>query len=141
MVTITLRPMIAVVAGSKLVITISGDLILLLPQIVTTVISPTAAINTVSSRLVNSREIQVTFGTDIPAQTIITVALASFRLPSSSLSGSDSLEAAIVDTNGVVLAPSSSGSYPAIFSSTVSGSSVSISSSVANSSAVTVAVM
>jgi hypothetical protein len=137
--TITLRPVIVVVAGSKLMITVAGDLTLVLPQIITTVISPLSATNMISSQIF-SREFQITFAVDIAADTVITVALGTFSLPSTSMSGSDALEAAIVDLDGNVLAPSSSGSYPAIFSSKISSSSISISSSVANAAAVTVTV-
>lgn len=142
-VTITIRPIVAIVSGSKLKITVAGALTSDLPpftSLITNVLSPAAASSMISSELVNPRLLQITFSVDIAADTIVTVSLGTFVHPSLSSGASDSLEAAIIDPNGNVVAPSSSGSYPATFSSVLSGSSVNVSSSVANAPAVTVTV-
>jgi hypothetical protein len=139
-VTIALQPVVSIVAGSTLVITVAGDLAALQAQLVTTVISPIAAYNAVSSVKVGSREFRVTFSVNISAQSVIKFSLGNFRLPSASLPGSDFVEAALLDPFGNVFAPSSTGSYPAIFASTISGSSVNLSSFVANAASVSVAI-
>ena len=137
---ITLQPVISVVAGSKLVVTVTGDLTPTAgqAQIVTTVFSPFAA-GSISSRQF-SREFQFTFNVNIAANSIIKFAFGTFSLPSLSLPGSDGVDAALVDPFGKVVAPSSSGSFPAIFDSPIINSLVSLSSSVANTLGVTVTV-
>jgi hypothetical protein len=139
-VTITLQPVVSIVAGSKLVITVAGDLTALQAQPVTTVISPITAYNAVSSEKVGSREFHVTFSVNISAQSVIKFSVGNFRLPSASLPGSEFVEAALLDPFGNVFAPSSTGSYPAIFASTISGSSVNLSSFVANAASVSVTI-
>jgi hypothetical protein len=131
-VTIALQPVIAIAAGSKLMVTVTGDLVALQAQLITTVSSPIAAVSFISAQQVSSRELMFTFNANIAANSILQFSVGNFRLPSASSPGSDAVEAAIVDPNGDVDAPSSSGSYPAIFNAPISGSSISISSSVAN---------
>jgi hypothetical protein len=121
-------------------VTVSGDLTALQAQPVTRVISPITALNAISARQVSSREFQFLFSVDIAANSILKFSFESFRLPSVSSPLSDVIEAALVDALGNVFAPSSSGSYPAIFAKTISGSSVNLSSSVANSPDVSVTV-
>ena len=139
-VTITLQPVVAVVAGSVLMVTVSGDLTALQAQPVTRVISPITALNAISARQVSSREFQFLFSVNIAANSILKFSFESFLLPSISSPVSDVIEAALVDALGNVLAPSSTGSYPAVFAKTISGSSVNLSSSVANSPDVSVTV-
>jgi hypothetical protein len=138
-VTVTLQPVIAIVAGSKLMVTVTGDLAAAQAQLVTVMSSPIAA-SFVSSQFVSSRELLFTFGVNVAANSILKFSVGSFRLPSASMAESDVVEAALLDPSGNVVAPSSTGSYPAIFASAMSGSSVNLSSSVANARDVSVTV-
>ena len=113
-------------------VTVSGDLTALQTPPVTRVISPIFASNPVSARQISSREFQLLFSVNVAANSILKISFETFRLPSTSSPGSDAVEAALVDADGNVFAPSSTGSYPAIFAKTTSGSSVGLSSSVAN---------
>jgi hypothetical protein len=131
-VTIALQPVVNIAAGSKLMVTVTGDLTAVQAPLVTSVSSPISAASSVSSQLVSSRELLFTFNADIAANSSLEFSVGSFRLPSASSPGGDAVEAALLDRNGNVVAPSSTGSYPATFTSPISGSSVSISSSVAN---------
>jgi hypothetical protein len=131
-VTITLQSVVNIVAGSKLMVTVTGDLTAVQAPLVTSVSSPISATSSISSQLFSSRELLFTFNADIAANSSLEFSVGSFRLPSASSPGGDAVEAALLDRNGNVVAPSSTGSYPATFSSRISGSSVRISSSVAN---------
>ena len=123
-----------------LIVTVSGDLTALRTPPVTRVISPIFASNPISARQISSREFQLLFSVNVAANSILKVSLETFRLPSASSPGSDAVEAALVDADGNVFAPSSTGSYPAIFAKTTTGSSVGLSSSVANAPDVSVTV-
>ncbi len=142
--TISLQPVISLNSGAKLVITLVGQLSLattLSSPPITTVLSPTkVAGNLFSNQLVRTTELEFTFGADIAANTILTFSLGTFSLPSSSLPGNDAVTAAIIDSENVVLAPSSLGSFPAIFSQSIAGSTVGLSSSVANAPNISVTV-
>ena len=136
--TITLRPVIAISARSKLMVTVVGDLTDLLLEPVTTVLSPANAFNAITSKKVSFRELEFVFGIDIAVNTTLTISVGTFSLSSTSAPGSQSIEAAILDEYNTVLAPSSTGSYPAIFSTIISGSSVMLSSFVAQAPDVSV---
>jgi len=143
--TITLRPAVPVSSGSKLVITLVGQpLSGLSSPPVTAVISPSqGATSIISSPRVKpgtSSEIEIVFGAGIQASTLLTLSFGTFSLPASALPGSDAVDAAVLDSLDNVIAASSQGSFPAIFSATISGSSVGVSSSVANAPNVTVSV-
>jgi hypothetical protein len=131
-VTIALQPVVNIAAGSKLMVTVTGDLAAVQVPLVTAVSSPISAASSISSQLVSSRELLFTFNVDIAANSSLEFSVGSFRLPSASSPGGDAVEAALLDRNGNVVAPSSTGSYPATFTSPISGSLVNISSSVAN---------
>jgi hypothetical protein len=145
--TITLRPAIPVPSGSKLVITLVGQPLAGLPSTpVSVVIAPSpsqAAAGFINSSRVKpgtSSEIEFVFGASIPENTLLTLTFGTFNLPASTLPGSGAVEAAVLDVSDNVIAASSQGSFPAIFSTTIGGSSVGISSSVANAQNVTVSV-
>ena len=135
-----MQPVVAIAAGSMLMVTVSGDLTALQTPPVTRVISPIFASNPISARQISSREFQLLFSVNVAANSILKISFETFRLPSTSSPGSDAVEAALVDADGNVFAPSSTGSYPAIFAKTTSGSSVGLSSSVANAADVSVTV-
>jgi hypothetical protein len=143
--TITLRPAISVSSGYKLVITLVGQPLSGLPSPpLTAVIAPSQGAGSIisSSRVkpATSSEIEFVFGAGISANTLLTLSFGTFSLPASALPGSDAIDAAILDASDNVIAASSQGSFPAIFATTISGSSVGVSSSVANAPNVTVSV-
>ena len=143
--TITLRPAISVSSGYKLVITLVGQPLSGLPSPpLTAVIAPSQGATSIisSSRVkpATSSEIECVFGAGFSANTLLTLSFGTFSLPASALPGSDAIDAAILDALDNVIAASSQGSFPAIFSTTISGSSVGVSSSVANAPNVTVSV-
>ena len=142
--TITLRPTVPVLSGSKLVITLIGQPLTGLPSPPSvTVIAPSggATIIVSSSRIPGtSSEIEFVFGADISANTVLTLSLGTFSLPANVLPGIDAVDAAILNAAGNLIAASSQGSFPAIFSTIISGSSVGVSSSIANAPNVTVSV-
>jgi len=141
--TITLQPAVTVSSGAKLVITLVGQpLSGLSSPPLTAVISPSQGVASIisSSRVKpgTSSEIEFVFGAGIQANTLLTLSFGTFSLPASVLPGSHAVDAAFLDSLDNVIAASSQGSFPAIFSATISGSSVGVSSSVANAPNVTV---
>jgi hypothetical protein len=142
--TVALRPAIMVPSGAKLVITLVGQPLSELPSPpLTAVIAPSQGASTIisSSRVkpTSASIIEIVFGSDILAETLLIFSLGTFRLPATALPSS-AVDAAILDVLDNVIAASSQGSFPAIFSSAITGSSVGISSSVANAPRVTVSV-
>ncbi len=143
--TVTLRPAVSVPSGSKLVITLVARPLSGLPSPpLTSVIAPSqgAAGIISSSRIVpfTASEIEVVFGAEISANTLLTFSFGTFALPANAFSSS-AVDAAIVDgRSNNVIAASSQGTFPAIFSTVLASSSVSLSSSVANAAGVTVSV-
>jgi hypothetical protein len=144
--TIAIRPAVPVPSGAKLVITLVGRPLLGLPSApLTSIIFPSqGATNIVSSSRVKpftASEIEFVFGTEIPANTPLTISFGAFNLPASALPGIYAVDAAVLDTFENVIAASSQGSFPAIFSTAITGSSVNVSSSVANAPNISVFVM
>jgi hypothetical protein len=143
---ITLQPVISVSPGSKLVVTLWGQaifsstpaaspavtMIRLIPPIL-----PSQNITDVISYLVADTEhtINFLFGAPIPANTLIILTFGTFELTSTALKPMDSVDAAIVDSSGIVISASSTGTFPAVFANASTGSSVRISSSISNASA------
>jgi hypothetical protein len=109
-----------IVAGSKLTVTVTGHLTAVQAPLVTSVSSPIATASFISAQQVSSRELVFTFNANIAANSILQFSVGNFRLPSASSPGSEAVEAAILDFNGDVISPSSSGSYPAIFNFQIS---------------------
>ncbi len=141
--TITLRPAVPVASGSKLVITLVGQpLSGLSSPPVTAVISPSQGASSIisSSRAISTTAfasvIEFVFGAELSANTLTTLSFGTFSLPTSALPGVVT-DAAILDALDNVIAASSQGSFPAIFSTKINGSSVGISSSVASAQNVT----
>jgi hypothetical protein len=141
--TITLRPAVSVTAGSKLVITLVGQPLsgLSSPPLIA-VIAPSQGARSIisSSRAISATAlasvIEFVFGAELPANTLTTLSFGTFNLPTSALPIVPT-DSAILDASDNVIAASSQGSFPAIFSTIMSGSSVGVSSSVANAANVT----
>ncbi len=149
MMTIALQPAIDVASGSKLLITLVGQPLSSLPSPpLTAVISPSQGFNN-SITIASSRTrvssaslsvVEIVFGASISANTQLTLSFGTFSLPSSPLPASIEVEAAILDALDNVFLASSRGYFPAVFSTTITGSSVEISSSIQNAPNVTVSV-
>jgi hypothetical protein len=145
--TIALQPAVHVASGSKLLMTLVGQPLSSLPSTpLTAVISPSQGFNNIiaSSRTrVSSATlsvVEIVFAASISANTQLTLSFGTFSLPANPVPGSVEVEAAILDALDNVFAASSQGSFPAIFSTAITGSSVGVSSSVQNAPNVTVSV-
>ena len=140
--TITMQPAVSVSSGSKFVISLVGqDLSGLLDVPLITDLSQTGFTNLISFVRVKpftSSEVEFVFGSDVPANTVLSFSFGTFRHPDNGLPAIDALESAIIDPFGKVLAPSSSGSFPAVFTTPISGSSIEVSSLVANAANVSI---
>jgi len=140
--TITLRPSISVPSGSKLVISLVGQALSgLSASPATPELSQSGSIGLISFlgiRQYTSSEAEFRINSDIPKEFLLTFSFGTFNHPGSGLLASDVVEAAILDPVGNVLAPSSSGSFPAVFTTPISGSSIGISSLVANAANVSI---
>jgi hypothetical protein len=141
--TIALQPAVLVPSGAKLIITLSGRPLVGLPSTpLTSAIFPSQGVtNIISSSRVKpftSSEIEFVFGTEISANTPLILSFGTFNLPASTFPGIDVVDAAVLDAFDSVIAASSQGSFPAIFSTVISGSYVNVSSSVANAADVSV---
>jgi hypothetical protein len=145
--TITLQPAIAVKSGDKLLITLIGQSLSGLPsppstQVLVPASQGSNSIISSSRRMPNSASvIEVTFGANMVASSLFTFTFGTFNLDNTVLPIMTSIEAAILDSSGDVVAASSQGTFPAIFASeTTTGSSVNLSSVVASAPNVTLSV-
>ena len=146
--TIALQPAVHVASGSKLLITILGQPLSSLPSTpLTAVISPSQGFNNIIAssrtrvRSVTLSVVEIVFAASISANTQLALSFGTFSLPANPVPGSDEVEAAILDGLDNVFAASSQGSFPAVFSTAISGSSVGVSSSVQNAPNVTLSVL
>lgn len=144
--TITLQPAIAVKSGDKLLITLVGQSLSGLPTTPSTQVLVPASQNSnsiisSSRRMPNSASvIEITFGANMVASSLLSFTFGTFDLDNNVLPIMTSIEAAILDSSGDVVAASSQGNFPAIFASETSGSSVNLSSVVASAPNVTLSV-
>ena len=139
---ITLKPVISVSPGSKLVVTLLGQAIISrTPAVPVTMIHPilpSQNITDIVSYLVADTEhtiINFKFGAHISANTLIMLTFGTFELTYTARAPMNSVDAAIVDSSGIVISASSTGTFPAIFANASTGSSVQVSPNISNASA------
>lgn len=146
--TIALQPAVHVASGSKLLITLVGQPLSSLPSTpLTAVISPSQGFNNIIAssrtrvRSATFSVVEIVFAASLSANTQLTLSFGTFSLPASPVPGIVEVEAAILDVLDNVFAASSQGSFPAVFSTAITGSAVGVSSSVQNAPNVTVSVL
>jgi hypothetical protein len=136
--TISLRPAVAVSSGFKLLITLVGQPLITFSQPpLVNVTTPTLPIISFSRHMPPT--IEFVFNAELSNAPLVftfgTFAQSPFAVPEV-----DYINAAILNELGDVIAASSQGSFPPIFSSVMSNSSVQVSSYVANARNVSVSV-
>ena len=137
--TISLRPAVTVSPGSRLLITLVGQDQIAFPEPALNVTTPNLPVPVISFDRHTRPALEFVFNAELLSNALLSFTFGTFTQSSTALPAV-SINSAILNQQGDVIAASSQGSFPPIFAAVMSGSSVQVSSSVANARNVSVSV-